>query len=92
MPQIQDDLIALLGKIHQIREYQSPEFDDWQAANKELDRIYADVVESNSQVALALIVWGQAYQKMTSGVTNPAEWFSLQDLIKLGGKAIEKAL
>ena len=35
---------------------------------------------------------GRAYQKMASGVENPAEWFELQDILELGGKAIERTL
>ncbi len=85
-------LIEHLKRLKTITEQLEPDFKDWEDAHQELDRIHATVLEDNRRAKLTLIVWGRAYHKMASGVKNPAEWFSLKDILKLGGKTVDKVL
>ena len=89
IPDIEAFLMQQLTNIYTIGEYLEPDVRTWEQAHEELNRLHAISLDDIRRAKLALTVWGRAHQNMASGVENPAEWFSLGDLFKLG---VESAL
>jgi hypothetical protein len=91
-PESEAFLLEQLQQLQTISGNLSPDFIAWEEDHRELDRIYADILDENRRAKLVLIVWGRAHQKMASGVDNPAEWFELKDLVEIGARKADQLL
>ena len=78
--------------IHKIWKKIEPDWQLYRKTHQELDENHIKVLEDANRLRITMIVWLRAHQKMAADITNPAEWFSVEDapteLFKLGTKAI----
>lgn len=89
--QLTQHLLNRLAVMHKIWGKIETDWELYQKTHRELDESYFKVIEDINRLRLIMIVWLRAHQRMTSGITLPAEWFNVGDapteLFKLGTKA-----
>ncbi len=85
-------LLNRLEVMHKIWQEIEPDWQLYRKTHRELDESHIKVLENTNRLRLTMIVWLRAHQKMAAGITNPAEWFNVEDapteLLKLGTKAV----
>jgi hypothetical protein len=92
LSQIGKYLLKRLEVMHKIWQEIEPDWQLYRKTHRELDENHIKVLEDTNRLRITMIVWLRAHQKMAAGITNPAEWFNVDDapteLFKLGTKAI----
>jgi hypothetical protein len=88
----ENELIARLEVINRLATEIEPHWEIYRSAQRELDKVHLNVLNSSNRVRLILLVWVRAHERMTSGRQEDAEWFTMQELgavaFKLGRKLI----
>lgn len=59
-----------------------PNWDDYLAAQRELDVVTDKSIAGAKRARILLLTWARAHQKMTSGKVDPAEWFDIGTVSK----------
>ncbi len=80
---------ALLGQLDNINRIWLDIAQDWEnyrATHRELDELHGKMLEDIKRARMVTLLWVRAHQKMANGVSTPAEWFDIQDLIRIGTK------
>jgi len=89
---VEAHLVARLDSLSAVADKIEPDWIRYRETHAELDNIYSQVLFEIRQARLALLTWERAHRLMSSGKSDPAEWFSLADapgaILKLGTKAI----
>jgi hypothetical protein len=89
---IEQYLIDRLVIIQKLEDRIAHDMQKYEAAHRELDRLYTAALKDMSKVKLMLIVWSSAHQKMSAGVEDPAEWFDINNapaaLFRVGEKLL----
>jgi hypothetical protein len=89
---VEDHLVARLESLTAVADKIEPDWVRYRATHAEVDNIYSQVLFEVRQARLALLTWERAHKLMSSGKSDPAEWFSLADapgaILKMGSKAI----
>lgn len=75
-----------LDAIHLIEQEIQKDWDNYRATHRELDRLHQKAIAQNRRARLITLVWLRAHQKMSSGLSSPADWF---DIISLPGQLIQ---
>ena len=92
LSQIAEHLATRLQRMHLIGTEIQPDWEDYRATHRELDRLQIQAIERVSTARLVMLIWLRAHQKMAAGVQSPAEWFNINDLpaqlFQMGTKAI----
>ncbi len=90
--EVEDHLVARLESLTAVAAKIEPDWIRYRETHLELDNIHSQVLFEVRQARLALLTWERAHKLMSSGKSDPAEWFSLADapgaILKMGGKAI----
>ena len=93
--QLEDLSVYLLGRLDNLGRIWKEIEADWdlyRKTHRELDDQYIQVLEDTTQFRTTMIVWLRAHQKMAAGMTNPAQWFDIEnapsEILKLGSQAI----
>ena len=85
-------LIQYLNTLERIGEAIKPDWELYRATHLELDSLEKQVKQEARKMRLITLVWIRAHQKMAAGVTNPAEWFDINEapgmLIRMGQHAL----
>ena len=89
---IAQHLMGRLKGLHLIGTEIKPDWDNYRATHRELDKLHSQAINRLNKMRLVTLVWLRAHQKMAAGVQSPAEWFNINDLpsqmFKLGTSAI----
>jgi hypothetical protein len=89
---VEAHLVARLESLSAVADTIEPDWIRYRETHAEIDNIYSQVLFEIRQARLALLTWERAHRLMSSGKSDPAEWFSLSDapgaILKLGTKAI----
>ena len=89
---IADYLATRLQRMHLVGTEIQPDWEDYRATHRELDRLQTQAIERVNRARLVNLVWLRAHQKMAAGVQSPAEWFNINDLpatmFQMGTKAL----
>lgn len=89
---ISEHLKIRLDALHKIEMEIKPDWDFYRAAHRELDEGHANMSKQINQARMITLVWLRAHQKMSSGISSPAEWFNIKTLpqqaIKMGAGAV----
>ncbi len=89
---VEDHLVARLESLTAVADTIEPDWVRYRETHAELDNIYSQVLLEIRQARLALLTWARAHKLMSSGKSDPAEWFSLTDapgaLLKLGTNVV----
>jgi hypothetical protein len=92
LSQIGKYLLKRLEVMHKIWQEIEPDWQLYRKTHRELDENHIKVLEDTNRLRITMIVWLRAHQKMAAGITNPAEWFNVEEapteLFKLGTKAV----
>ena len=92
LSQLAQHLLNRLEVMHKIWQEIEPDWQLYRKTHRELDENHIKVLEDANRLRITMIVWLRAHQKMAAGITNPAEWFNVEDapteLFKLGTKAV----
>jgi hypothetical protein len=75
-------LYARLDGLDRIVQEIEPDWELYRASHQELDQAHIRGLDKISQARLITLVWTRAHQKMSSGVSTPAEWFDIKSLPK----------
>jgi len=90
--QIAEYLADRLQRLHLIGNEIQPDWEDYRATHRELDKLQVQALERVNTARLVMLIWLRAHQKMAAGVQSPAEWFNINDLpaqlFQMGTKAI----
>jgi len=85
----EDDFITLakylygrLNGLARIVQEIEPDWELFRASHRELDAAHLRGLDKIRQARLITLVWIRAHQKMSSGVSTPAEWFDFKSLPK----------
>lgn len=65
-----------------IQQGMKPNWDDYLSTQQELDKLADNGIDNVLHVRIILLTWMRAHQKMSSGVTDPAEWFDIGEVTK----------
>jgi hypothetical protein len=89
---ITEHLVKRLDITHKIWQEIEPDWELYRATHNELDELYREMRQGLNRIRAVIIVWSRAHQKMASGVSNPAEWFDIENapaqLFQLGTKTL----
>jgi hypothetical protein len=92
LSRISEHLVKRLDITHKIWQEIEPDWKLYRATHRELDDLYVKMRTSLYRTRATAIIWSRAHQKMAAGITNPAEWFDINNapaqLFKLGSDAI----
>lgn len=72
-------LMTRLNAMHEIWKEIEPDWKNYRETHKELKILHNQVVKNARNARLFVLLWLRAHNKMASGVTNPAEWFSIDE-------------
>lgn len=88
----EQELIARLEIIDRLSKEIEPHWEIYRSAQRELDSVHINVLNSSNRTRLILLVWVRAHERMTTGRIEDAEWFTMKDLgaaaFKLGRKLL----
>ncbi len=85
---IAEHLRARLDGLQRIGEDIQPDWETYRATHAELDQLHAKMMKNIQLMRMLTMVWLHAHQQMAAGKTEPAEWFSWQDVTKNAINAI----
>jgi len=89
---VEAHLVARLESLSAVADKIEPDWIRYRETHAELDNIYSQILFEVRQARLALLTWERAHKLMSSGKSDPAEWFSLADapgaILRIGTKAI----
>lgn len=88
---VAEHLTGRLERLARIRAAIEADCRDYHDAHREFDGLVEAARRNIKAYRITLLLWLHGHQKMASGVTNPAEWFDLNDvpgsLVSLGVSA-----
>jgi hypothetical protein len=76
---LSDHLEDRLKTIHTIWSEVEPDWVVYRATHEELDEQYNALLGETRRARMFLLIWFRAHQKMSAGISNPAEWFAIED-------------
>lgn len=79
---IAEHLRTRLDALQRIGEDIQPDWETYRASHAELDQLHANMMKNIQLMRMLTMVWLHAHQQMAVGKTEPAEWFSWQDVTK----------
>jgi len=79
---IAEHLRTRLDGLQRIGEDIQPDWETYRATHTELDQLHAKMMKNIQLMRMLTMVWLHAHQQMAEGKTEPAEWFSWQDVTR----------
>lgn len=79
LAQLHKEITAELRVLNENYAQLLPDIGEYQKSHKELLELVEFKEDAMREARLTFVVWSRAYQKMASGMTDPAEWFDISD-------------
>jgi len=81
-----------LTAVSLIQNQIQPDIDTYRETHRELDRHLNQTRIKTNRIRLIMLIWVRAHLQLASGVSNPAEWFDInqapKQLFNIGTKAV----
>jgi hypothetical protein len=92
LTKIGEHLHKRLLALNTVQEEIKPNWDRYISTHQELDLLSDRTINRANHLRIILLTWTRAHQKMASGIIKPAEWFDLDESIKVLAISAPKAL
>lgn len=87
-----EHLEGRLNAMHRIQQEVDPDWNDYLETHRELKLISKRTMSMVQETQIMMLTWVRAHQKMSAGMTDPADWFDIGDSTKSLLKSAPKAV